>query len=129
MSASLPDVVVYCDDGHDEVVVQRFRWLTEQDIWIPTRRAAPEIPIYPVDSPVFPGFDGPVADRSRWQLRCPKCGRNSPARGRRGGRGGRLNNALLWLVAEKQNRISLKLWPELLKKWPTDIRSTGQYPN
>lgn len=127
MSSKRPEIVLYCDDGHDEVFVQRFRWLAEQGIWIGTRRATAEVPCYPDasgarHSPVFRGFDGPVADHSQWPLRC-KCGLNSPASGNR------MHLALTWLASEQQRRISLKELPVLLKKWPRSIVSSGQYPH
>lgn len=119
MSADRPDIVLYCDDGHEEFVVQKFRWLVEQNIWIGTRKATAEISIYPGNSPNFPGLEGPIAERGHWPLRCSRCRRTSPA-------GGRMTTALDWLTAEKQRRISLKLLPVLLEKWPADTPG-GQY--
>jgi hypothetical protein len=130
MSAARPDIVVYCDDGHDEAVVQRFRWLVEQNIWVGTRAAAAEVPIYPGDSPDFPGLDGPVAERGRWPLRCPHrdCGRGAGGPRTVPVRSGRLNHALAWMTHQRQERISLKLLPQLISMWRADVSSPGQYP-
>jgi hypothetical protein len=84
-----PDVVIYCDDGHpgDRRVVQRMRWMTEQDVWVGVIRRAAEQQITAEDLTTDdPRLDGwPLPARGRFPLRCPapKCSLNVPVQAER----------------------------------------------
>lgn len=118
-----PDIVLYCDDGHDEFVVQRFRWRDQQGIWGGTRRATAEVPLGADAAPSLPRW-GVEAVRGQWPLRCPRCRRTCPARSQR------MGYVLETLTAENQRRVSLRLLPELLElRQPDDDGADGQqYP-
>jgi len=118
-----PDIVLYCDDGHDEFVVQRFRWLGQQGVWVGTRKATAEVPLGADATPALPRL-GVEAVHGQWPLSCPRCRRTCPARSER------LCYVLEALTTEGQRRVSLRLLPELLKlRRADDIGADGlQYP-
>jgi hypothetical protein len=98
VSESRPDVVVFCNHGLDGaahaaqrgvdpgpacshcVVVQRFRWMVGQDVWVGVRSDAPEVEIRPGDALAQPLDWGSAPGRGRWSLRCRTCDESVPAR-------------------------------------------------
>lgn len=74
-----PDVTVRCAQGH---VMQRFRWLATQNVWLPSKDSDEFLPVYPggrVGLKVVPAERDedwvfpPAIDHWKWPLICNEC--------------------------------------------------------
>jgi len=71
-----PDILIYCegsqDSPHTRLLIERYRWKTDQAVWVQTVAGHAEILIYPGNT-TQAGVDGSPPDRRIWQHHCPAC--------------------------------------------------------
>jgi hypothetical protein len=100
------DIVVRCRRGH---IMQRFRWMTGQGVWHPTRHQDEVIAVYPggVVDPPFASPEEiaalPAPDHWRWPLICDEC----RPRQSRVVRDDRMRMVLTLLAAAGESQLSL----------------------
>jgi len=100
------DILVRCRAGH---VVQRFRWMSGQAVWHPTRHQDQVIAVYSggVVNPPFKSAEEivalPVPDHWRWPLICDKCRPRQP----RVVRDDRVAPVLTWLSSQGRTEIGM----------------------
>jgi len=100
------DVVVYCegppDAPHPRLTVERYRWKPNQGVWVQTKAGHTEVFIYPGDTVVDKGPDGPPPERRKWQHRCTDCPYNVPVKHER------MTFILTSLAADRVDSLSLR---------------------
>ena len=68
-----PDIVVRCREGH---VMQRFRWMSSQGVWHPSRSQDEVVPVYPggeVGTTPDGNGEWPLPDHWKWPMTCNSC--------------------------------------------------------
>jgi len=108
-----PNIVIYCEgttrDPHEREVVEVARFLRGQRVWVLGRSGDRAVAYVQPDGSTT-GDANTAPDHETWQVRCAKCRRGNPVRGKR------LGLAAWWLVAQRMTTVPLFVFQEAVRR-------------